>query len=250
MILSSADPEKFRSVFQPLFTKLESKGYEFSALELGNEINWSNHDLGASGTGRVLVEDDLLHDPKGLQVAKGYLQYLKILSVLKDVRDHSKLNRSTPVLSAGLSPWEPGGGPSGRDAVSLGATIRFLRQNGLDRLVDGYGIHWYPQGQATPVQRLSDFERLVTECRTDKPCWLTEWGLPVHSGKACPVDDTKRAEIFAELRSDYRQAAIEGKLRGILFYDWGDLRPGQQDPYGAFICGGLTPSGRATISTL
>jgi hypothetical protein len=129
MIFSSADSEQFRAYFQPLLAKLESKGIVFAGFELGNEINWSNHDLGAvdSGTGRILGADDLLHDPKGQQVAKGYLQYIKILAVLKEIRDHSRLNRNTPIILAGLSPWEPPG-PAGstgtkQDAVSLNATI-------------------------------------------------------------------------------------------------------------------------------
>jgi hypothetical protein len=101
MILSSADPERFRTYFEPLRAKLESKGIVLAGLELGNEINWSNHDLGQSGTGRILTLDDLSKDPKGQQVAKGYLQYIKLLAVLKDIRDHSKLNQHTPILSAG-----------------------------------------------------------------------------------------------------------------------------------------------------
>jgi hypothetical protein len=99
MILSSADPEKFRTYFEPLLAKLESKGIVLAGLELGNEINWSNHDLGQSGTGRILTLEDLSKDPKGQQVAKGYLQYIKLLAVLKDIRDHSSstsTRRSSP----------------------------------------------------------------------------------------------------------------------------------------------------------
>src|SRR5438270_12211661 len=39
--LSSADPGRFRAVFQPLFDELEGLGITFAALELGNEINWA-----------------------------------------------------------------------------------------------------------------------------------------------------------------------------------------------------------------
>ena len=80
MILSSADPDKFRTYFQPLLAKLESKGIVLAGMELGNEINWSNHDLGQSSTGRVLGLDDLSKDPKGKQVAKGFLQYINLHS--------------------------------------------------------------------------------------------------------------------------------------------------------------------------
>jgi hypothetical protein len=258
MILSSADPDKFRAYFQPLLTKLESKRIVLAGLELGNEINWSNHDLGETGTGRVLGLDDLSHDPKGQQVAKGYLQYIKILAVLKDMRDRSKLNQHTPIISAGLSPWEPGVTPKNRDAIGLNATLQFLRANGMDQFVDAYGIHFYPSGTATPATRLSSLHNLLAECGSSssgggKPCWITEWGLPVHSGKSCSVNDDNRVRIFNELRNDFRQYAQQGRLKGILLYTWrGGIVANHEDPnpYGAFICGAVTKSGRLAVEPM
>jgi hypothetical protein len=71
MILSSADPDKFRTYFQPLLAKLKSKGIVLTGMELGNEIDWSNHDLGQSGTGRVLGLDDLGGDAKPCWLTDG-----------------------------------------------------------------------------------------------------------------------------------------------------------------------------------
>jgi hypothetical protein len=251
MILSSADPDKFRTYFQPLLAKLDSMGIVLAGLELGNEINWSNHDLGPSGTGRVLTLEDLSNDPKGKQVAKGYLQYVKLLAVLKDIRDHSKLNQRTPIISAGSG--ELDASPKDRDAVSLKAMIQFLRAHGMDQFVDAYGVHFYPQGNATPAARLSSLQRDFAECGAGgsggKPCWLTEWGLPVHSGKSCPVNEDNRIRIFSELRSDFRQLAQEGRLKGIILYDWmGGID--QVDRYGAFVCGAVTKSGRLAVAPL
>jgi hypothetical protein len=258
MILSSADPEKFRTYFQPLLAKVESKGIVLAGLELGNEINWSNHDLGPEGTGRVLGMDDLLHDPKGQQVAKGYLNYIKVLSVLKDVRDHSQLNQHVPIMTAGLAPWEPPG-PAGstgskQDAVGVNATIQFLRTHGIDELVDAYGLHFYPSGNATPAARLSSLKQLMAQCREDKPCWITEWGLPVTSGKSYPVVDTKRTAIFTELRDDFSQFAQQDRLKGLIFYTWeGGILPNgvaDNNPFGAVLYGSLTKSGRIAIAPM
>jgi hypothetical protein len=253
MILSSADPEKFRTYFQPLLAKMESGGIVLAGLELGNEINWSNHDLGQAGTGRVLTLEDLSSDPKGQQVAKGYLQYIKLLAVLKDIRDHSQLNQHTPIISAGSG--ELDASPKGRDAVSLKAMLQFLRANGMDQFVDAYGVHFYPEGNTTPVARLASLERDFAECGSaggsGKPCWLTEWGLPVHSGKSCPVNDDNRIRIFTELRNDFSQLAQQGRLKGIFLYTWqGDFRSGENNPYAAFICGAVTRSGRLAIAPM
>ena len=81
--LSSADPEKFQMVFEPLFDELESLGITFAALELGNEINWAgfNGEFPIPGQGRVFGLEDLARDPEARQIADGYRAYLRTLSV-------------------------------------------------------------------------------------------------------------------------------------------------------------------------
>src|SRR5205823_1619231 len=112
------------------------------------------------------------------------------------IRDHSQLNRQTPILSAGLSdPGSAGHRPGARaDAVTIPATIQYLRENGLDELVDAYGVHTYPWA-TTAAGLLGQLEKdTFAECRTPargKPCWLTEWGIPV-DGAGCPVNDASR----------------------------------------------------------
>jgi len=61
-----------------------------------------NGEFPAPGQAKIFGLDDLSRDP-AQQISKGFLQYLKILAVLKDVRGHSKLNQHTPVISAGLA---------------------------------------------------------------------------------------------------------------------------------------------------
>jgi hypothetical protein len=157
--------------------------------------------------------DDLYHDPEAKQIAKGFLQYLKILAVLKDVRDHSKLNRHTPILTAGLVAAADGDKPwntKEEDKVSLPATIAFLRANGLDSLVDAYAIHTYPSGSqpGNPVadaKRAAQFTNIdMARCRPagskdGKPCWITEWGFP-NSDVSCPTKDSGRTQLVKEMR--------------------------------------------------
>jgi hypothetical protein len=83
---------------------LDASGIVPAGMELGNEINWAafNAEFPLPGEGKILSLADLSHDPEGRQIAKGFLQYLKILAVLKEVRDHSRLNRNTPIITAGM----------------------------------------------------------------------------------------------------------------------------------------------------
>ena len=93
--LSWADLEASRVSYQSLFDKLDANGIVLAGIELGNEINWTdfNGDFPIPGEGKAFSLEDLSRDPEAQQVARGFLQYLKLLAALKEVRDHSKLNR-------------------------------------------------------------------------------------------------------------------------------------------------------------
>lgn len=131
-----------------MLAKLEAKGIVLEAFEPGNEINWAgfNADFSLPGEGKVLGMNDLMHDPEGKRVAHGFLEYLRLLSALKDIRDHSKLNQHTPIITAGLADLGGSDWTHKRraDAVDISVTLDFMRANGLDKLVDGYGLHSYP----------------------------------------------------------------------------------------------------------
>jgi hypothetical protein len=247
--LSAADPARFRAILEPLFGRLESMGVTFAALELGNEINWTafNGDFPIPGEGRVFGRDDLATDPEARQIADGFRAYLKTLRVLKDIRDHSRLNRATPIISAGLS--DPGfAGPrpgSKLDAVTIGATLDYLRANGLDRLVDAYGVHTYPSPRTSAAARLGLLERdTLAECRASgdgKPCWMTEWGLPFKGAAGCSGNDPSRAALMTELIADFRQFERQGRLAALFYYAWTD------EKYGLYRCGALSKAGRLAL---
>lgn len=245
--LSSADPARFRAVFEPLFNQLEDIGIVFAALELGNEINWAgfNGEFPLPGEGRVFGINDLALDPEARRIADGYRAYLQTLSVLKDIRDQSRLNRETPILSAGLADPGPAGPrpDSKADAVTIAATLQYLRRNGLDALVDAYAVHTYPSA-GTAAGRLDQLEQnTLAECRSPgqgKPCWLTEWGLPA-SDAACPGNDGARSARTRELLGYFRQFVLRGRLNGLLYFSWNDGK------YGIYRCGTLTESGRLAL---
>ena len=262
--LLSTDPIQFKKDFEPLLAKLESKGLEFAGFELGNEINWTgfNADFPIPGQGKIFGLDDLNNDPEGQKIAQGFLQYLKSLAILKDIRDHSKLNKKTPIISAGLAIGNNAPGKSWSpvlDGVSINATIKFLRANGLDKLVDGYGVHTYPpsnnpgtpQGAKVRKDRLDDI--VFTECRPTgsnegKPCWLTEWGFPLASS-SCPVDDSKRTMLVREMRGDFYQYIQQARLKGFIYFQWqGHIHAPHEDPSSIFLCGKVTDGGRLAVA--
>ena len=263
--LSSADPALSKAYFESLLGKLDTKGIKLAGLELGNEINGGafNPEFPLPGEGKNFGLDDLYHDPEGQQIARGYLQYLKVLSELKNVRDHSKLNRDTPIISAGLVAWgfdQPPPGP-GKDVVSLSATLDYLRANGLDNLVDAYGIHTYPwangpgdkNAAAGRLYRLKKYD--LAQCRplgavTGKPCWITEWGF-ANNDISCPPDKSARTSLVREMMGDFAQAARERRLSGLFYFAWNsDPWAKETDPFSVYRCGRLTESGKLALSPL
>lgn len=264
--LSYADPELSRTYFQSLIDKLEANGIVLAAFELGNEINWAafNPEFPLPGEGKVFNLNDLSHDPEAKQVAKGFLQYLKILAVLKDVRDRSKLNRHTPILTAGFvdaADDDPAWNNKKEDKVSLPATVAFMRAHGLDSLVDAYAIHTYPNSSqpgnptadATRTARFNDVT--MAECRPagskdGMPCWITEWGFP-NNNLSCPTNDASQAQLVRQMRTEFTNAHAQGKLTGALLFTWNsDPWSKTVDRDSVYRCGKLTESGREAIAPL
>jgi hypothetical protein len=255
--LSKLDPKEFTAGFSPMLEKLEAAGVRLAAIELGSEINTSgyNGDIPVPGSKRVLGLTDLNnpHDTEAAAIAAGYRQYLKIMAALKELRDRSKLNQRTPLLSAGLvgvavkaQSWNAG------LAVSLLDSIAFWRQNGLDQLVDGYGLHVYPDADAhrSAAVRIASMEQtLFAPCTRAKPCWLTEWGIG-NGDQACPAQETQRRQVIGVLRSAFKHFVDEGRLHALIYYAWVGVPGKRIDSWAIWRCGGLTEAGKLALSPM
>jgi hypothetical protein len=199
---------------------------------------------------------DLRNDPEGRKVAQGYLRYMKMLAILKETRDRSRLNRQTPIISAGLvAAFEDTQTSDAQDLVTLPATLNFLRANGLDSLVDGYGVHIYPPagdlGRAGFAKREGILQKIFAQCRPEKPCWVTEWGSRVGTTDTCPSPDGDRTTLVREMRNHFNRFAELGLLKGMFFYTWeGFVGAPHEDRFSAFRCGALTESGREAIAPM
>lgn len=260
--LSAADPDQFRKYFEPLLAKLDAAGVTLAGFELGNEINspMFNADFSLPAENPTQSREfnlwDLSHDPEAQQVAKGYLQYLKLLAVIKGVRSRSKLNQRTVIVSAGLVFNEAPEAPrkARLDAVSAAATLDFMRANGLDDLVDVYGVHTYPwtDNPGNPGAAAGRRDRLqkyvLAECQPQgstggKPCWVTEWGVPNHD-TSCPPHETDQITLVNETRSNFRPYIAQKRVLGLFYYAWLDTREG----FAIYRCDHLTETGRLALA--
>jgi hypothetical protein len=255
--LTDADPAKFKAWLVAQLAPLENAGVHLAAFEVGNEINgpYFNGDfLPAQASGRVLGQWDLDNpdDPEGRAISASYRSYLRVLAALKDVRDHSKLNTATPVISAGLADGGlPGKKPGQRlDGVSIPATLAFMRRYGLDGLVDGYAVHVYPAGDPSrSVASLYDIldKDAFALCTAAKPCWLTEWGFN-NKDDACPIDDRTRTQLIETMRGALAELVRQGRLAASIYFAWGG-HPGDGGST-IFRCGALTDAGKLALSPM
>lgn len=259
--LSAADPDQFRKYFEPMLAKLDAAGIPLAGFELGNEINspMFNADFSLPAEhpaqSREFGLDDLSRDPEAQQVAKGYLQYLKLLAVIKDARSRSKLNQHTAIISAGLVFNEDAAAPrtARLDAVSATATLDFMRAHGLDDLVDAYGVHTYPwtDSPGNPAADAGRRERLqkyvLAECRPEgaggKPCFITEWGIPNHDA-SCPARESSQVTLVNQTRTNFRPYIAQKRVLAIFYYAWLDSREG----FAIYRCDHLTETGRAALT--
>jgi hypothetical protein len=259
--LVGASPTGFRAWLNAQLAPLDAAGVHLTAFEVGNEINTAgfNGDFPTRSSGRVLALSDLQNqdDKEAAAIASGYRQYLRILAQVKEVRDASSLNNKTPILSAGLAnvgPARPAQPNSRQLAVSIPATIQYLRANGLDKLVDAYAVHVYPSGDPhqTVAMRTTTLEQApFAECRKGgaRPCWLTEWGF-TNSDHSCPLHDTVRTDLVKAERSAFETLIGQGRLAATLYYSWAGHIGIKDSSEAIFRCDALTGAGKLALSPL
>jgi len=247
--LSQSDPDIFTSWFAPILAQLEANGVILAGLELGNEINWApfNGDFPVPGEGKVFNDTDLHTNAEAAGVASGYRAYMRSLEALRQIRGASTLNQTTPVISSGLSnpgaPRSSGASLDGVavDAVSINATLNYLRSYGLDTTADTYGIHFYPNPNVTKAQRYADLtDNALTQCGIyGLSCTVTEWGFRFRTGTTCPRNDEQRYKLAYEILADV--ADWGPAVRSMIWFDW--LSP----QYGLYQCGAETATGRLVL---
>jgi hypothetical protein len=246
--LSQSDPTLFTSWFIPILAQLEASGVVLAGLELGNEINSApfNGDFPVPGQGNVFGDADLYSNSEAEVIAGGYRAYMLSLQALRQIRDASALNQATPVISAGLSntgaPRSGGVSVDGVavDAVSINATLDYLRAYGLDTTADSYGIHFYPNANATSAQRYNDLaDNALTQCGKYGPsCTVTEWGFRLPK-ITCPLNDSSRYNLAYEILTDV--ASWGSAVRSMIWFDWLSAQ------FGLYQCGAETATGHLVL---
>ncbi len=245
--LSDIDPLIYGGKLRAALARMDAAGVALAAVEPGNEVNYSayNGDLVVlekpGGATARHVSD--IRNRRAFEL--GMAAYVDIVAMTRQALKATVHSRNALVVSAGLSDMSAGEADRrGMERLDPQEVIALLKELGLDRHVDAYGIHVYP-GQKTGVRLTEYVSDLLAFCGdgvVGKPCWVTEWGV-ANAARACPLDDRKRADAVAAIRSAFDDLMSAGRLDAAFYYDW-DTHAG----YGVWRCGRLSPAGADAIA--
>lgn len=242
--LSDLDTGRFEQRFSWLWRRIEEIRPNLVAIEFSNELNWAdfNGDLAVGERGQVFDRATIATMPNNEAFGRGLDNYVAVLKIARRLRDAGTAFRSVPIVSAGTADiprhWAE---RSGGDVVEASTFLAALRQRGLFDVVDGIGLHLYPEGRGWQEH----IRQAMTQCGTvetgGRPCWITEWGVP-NASATCPVDDTRRADLVRRMEAEFLGFAAMGRVRALVYYDWDTHRS-----FSIWRCNGLTPTGRIVL---
>lgn len=245
--LSDIDLMRYREKLKASLRRMDDAGVALMAVEPGNEINYSayNGDLvvlrqPGAATPRHVSD---IRNRKAFE--RGLANYVEVARITRQELKATIHSADAVLVSAGLSDMSAGEADQrGMERLDPQEVITLLKSRGLDDNVDAYGIHVYPGRRAGPM--LGRYvNALLGFCgagEAGKPCWITEWGV-ANAARSCPLDDRKRADAVAAMRSAFDDLTSAGRLKAAFYYDW-DTHAG----YGVWRCGRLSSAGARAIA--
>ncbi|RDL46356.1 hypothetical protein BLJAPNOD_06550 [Ensifer sp. M14] len=245
--LSDLDPVRYRENLRAALHRMDDAGVSLAAVEPGNEINYSAY----NGDLVVFREPGAVTPRRASDIRnrgafeRGLATYVEIARITRQELKATAHSRNAVVVSAGLSDMNAGEADQrGMERLDPEEVIARLKSLGIDSYVDAYGIHVYPGRKAGPklAGYIRDLLRFCAAGDRGKPCWVTEWGV-ANAARSCPLDDRKRADAVAAMRSVFQTLMSSGRLTAAFYYDWDT-----HAAYGVWRCGGLSSAGVRAIA--
>ena len=233
--LSALDPVLFEQSFQKFLEAADARGITFVGIEIGDKINWANQN-GDFRVGQPSLTGTASDNPAEMtDVRMGFARYVAIVAAARRVRDGIADYHTVPLISAGLMRIAaPAARALNADQLDEAAASKILHELGLERFIDGYGIHFYPNAKLEPIDAAHDLQTTLAACTPAKPCWLTEWNIPAGTD-TCDFP-APQIKIAAMLRGMIQHAATTGTVAGAFWYDWND------GALAIFKCGKFLPT--------
>ncbi len=183
----------------------------YAGVELGNELNNAsfNGDFTTASGGVVINLNG--SDSETTNIKTGFNNYITLLGLLRQFIASDVVSGSVFVPAGNVVGASTG---TTFDMAELNATLSYLKAQGLDPLVNEYGVHLYPFGTATTIAMLEGIA--FAQCGNVHPCYLTEWGILNSSTAPAQID---RVNSFL--------AYLKGvSMVGKIYFDWSGTKFG------------------------
>lgn len=245
--LSDISPDLFRSAVGDALKKIDQLGVPLVAVETGNEINWGayNGDLEVKSKAKTRTARSLKELNDLQTVERGAANYVLLLKAVREQLAMTKYSAGAKVISAGLSDIPVADADRrGIDSIDPSAFTSLLQKHGLDKVVDGYGIHIYPGSGGSSSARDQHMNQALSICGTKpdgKPCWITEWGFS-NKSTSCSEDDHSRERLVRATKSRFEELMQAGRVEAAYYFNW------DATPYSVWRCGTLSPAGRMAVT--
>lgn len=226
--LSDLDIERYRDVLRQFLAALDQRNARLTALEVGNEINWSdfNGDFPVAAEGQIFDEQSIGLTAESARILEGFHKYRLSLEISRELLHASAAGQNALIISAGLyapSPWTL---KSNGSALSLAATKALFDRFGITQAVDAMAIHVYPPrevaGGAMFAETLAAVKSTMQICGirgAGKPCLITEWGFP-NSEATTERGDSPRLAFFRSFERVLSCLDRVQDIRGAYLFTW------------------------------
>jgi hypothetical protein len=222
--LSRIDVDKFAQFWRAHLDQMKKAGATAFAYEIGNELNGPGFN-GDFPVGPGAHESDAATCDFGKTCEDIQAGFTKYVALLRLVHESEGL-RPSLLVSAGMAAIGPEWATSSQgyffSAPSMIATFHRL---GVSKFVDAYGMHRYvnpgnEHGQLAEATAARQLTEAVRDCTafTDKPCWLTEWG--VHAKTTDCSDEPDRDALLAAAIQSLKEMPQTYPLTYAFYFDW------------------------------
>lgn len=234
--LSELGIEQFEKKWAEIMKLFQARGVSLSGIEVSNEFNSAvfNGDLPVTRGGAVVSNENSARYSFWPHYVGGMKKLVKVSQIMSTSLKANPNYKSVPLVLGGLARPPDAWIRSADDTVvEPSTTLKLLLELGIDRYIDAYAIHLYPQVPrpqwAAPRQVIRDYveKRLgevIAITGTRKPWWITEWGFAKQmQDTGCKQPDPRLPlfRAFLEVLGDNKYAHDLGPS---FIYDWDESK--------------------------
>ncbi|MBL8710513.1 MAG: hypothetical protein JNL25_15060 [Rhodospirillaceae bacterium] len=226
--LTQIDLDRYAARLEKLLDRIIQYHLPVTALEIGNEFNWSgyNGDLPLRDGGAVVLDEAAWHGADRAAFEAGLDRYAAVIALTRTRLESDPRLADIGIVSAGLADINVAFiRRVGATYIAPALVYKAMAARGLFDAIDHVGVHLYEP--LRNVREMTDRPGMIAEqldgCGrayfAGKTCWLTEFGaaLPVAD---CAPEDAARIELMQPLLAYLAQPANAERIPAGFYYDW------------------------------